>query len=132
MQRTVTQNSTLQRSENEAIKSERRGEADEEAEPRMISTKRTPSAERTGGMQGQTLPVVEELGEASSTGGRSGRSRERPLTPAKNDERPLTPVKDSPASNGKRPVSRSSLDKELPPLPMPGGGTMKFTETVTH
>lgn len=72
-------------------------------------------------MQGQTLPVVEELGEASSTGGRSGRSRERPLTPAKDDERPLTPAKDySPSENGrtiKGRVSRSSLDKELPPLP---------------
>lgn len=121
MHKTSTNNATLQRNENEALKSERRGENEEAAEPRVISTVRSPSAERTGGMQGQTLPVVEELGEASSTGGRSGRSRERPLTPAKDDERPLTPAKDySPTGNGKTVkgrLSRSSLDKDLPPLP---------------
>lgn len=135
MHKTTTNNPTLQRNENEAIKSEKRGGGDE-AEPRMISTLRSPSAERTGGMQGQTLPVVEEMGEASSTGGRSGRSRERPLTPAKDDERPLTPAKDySPNGNGKAikgQVSRNSLDKELPPLPMLGGGTMEVTEKASH
>ena len=124
MHRTSTNNATLQRNENEALKSERRGENEEAAEPRVLTTARSPSAERTGGMQGQTLPVVEELGEACSTGGRSGRSREceeRPLTPAKDDERPLTPPKDhSPSVNGnmiRGRVSRSSLEKELPPLP---------------
>ena len=134
MHKTATTNSTLQRAENEALKSERRGQADDEAELRTISTVRSPSAERGGGMQGQTLPVVEELGEASSTGGRSGQSRERPLTPAKDyeGERPRTPLKDySPAAaavgngneNGsvvRARVSRSSLDKELPPLPAVG------------
>lgn len=137
MHRTATNNSTLQRNENDALRGERRGEGDDEAEPRVISTVRTPSADRSGGMQGQTLPVVEELGEASSTGGRSGRSRERddrPLTPAKDDDRPPTPAKDySPNGNGrtiKGRVSRSSLEKELPPLPFPGGGTMEVTEKV--
>lgn len=124
MHKTATNNTTLQRNENDALKSEKKGQIDDEAEPRIISTVRSPSAERSGGMQGQTLPVVEELGEASSTGGRSGRSKERPLTPAKDDVRPPTPAKDySPAGNG-RPsngrVSRSSLDKELPPLPLVG------------
>jgi len=78
-------------------------------------------------MQGQILPVVEELGEASSTGGRSGRSGksvevdQRPSTPAKDNERPLTPAKDrSPNlnSNGlRKTISRNSLEKDLPPLP---------------
>ena len=121
MHRTSTSNTTLQRNENEALKSERRGENENAAEPRTITTVRSPSAERTGGMQGQTLPVVEELGEASSMGGRSGKSRERPLTPAKDDERPPTPSKDYSPGNGQHilrgSVSRSSLDKELPPLP---------------
>ena len=131
MHRTSNSNTTLQRNENEAIKSERRGENDDTAEPRTLSTVRSPSAERTGGMQGQTLPVVEELGEASSTGGRSGRSRERPstptkdderpLTPAKHDERPFVPAKDHSPRNGnqslQRKISRNSLDKDLPPLP---------------
>ena len=78
--------------------------------------------------------MVEEMGEASSTGGRSGISRERdendesregdrrPLTPAKDnlDGRPVTPAKDySPNTHPslRQPISRSSLDKELPPLP---------------
>lgn len=128
-------NPTVQRNENDAIKSEKRGEHESDRpDPRLISTIRSPSAERSGGLQGQTLPVVEEMGEASSTGGRSGRSREReendknidgdrrPLTPAKdsNDGRPVTPAKDySPNAHSsiRRPISRSSLDKELPPLP---------------
>jgi 1-phosphatidylinositol-4-phosphate 5-kinase len=132
MNRSGASNPTVQRNENDAIKGERRGEDEaNRPDPRLITTIRSPSAERSGGLQGQTLPVVEEMGEASSTGGRSGRSRERdealevekrPLTPAKDnaDGRPLTPAKDqSPSSNGvtQRPISRSSLDKELPPLP---------------
>jgi len=150
--RTITSNTTIQRNENDAIKSEKKGENEaDRPEPRVMTTVRSPSAERTGGLQGQTLPVVEEIGEASSTGGRSGVSRERdeneadrrPLTPAKDgiEMRPRTPAKDnvntppltpdkdySPNGKGngigiglgsgmKRPVSRSSLDKELPPLP---------------
>jgi 1-phosphatidylinositol-4-phosphate 5-kinase len=135
MKASGTSNSTVQRNENDAIKSEKRGEHESDRpEPRLISTIRSPSAERSGGLQGQTLPVVEEMGEASSTGGRSGKSRERdendenkdgdrrPLTPAKDNNygRPVTPAKDySPNGHGsiRRPISRSSLDKELPPLP---------------
>ena len=138
----------MQRNENEALKSEKRGEHESDRpDPRMITTLRSPSAERTGGLQGQTLPVVEEMGEASSTGGRSGRSQERdesekrPLTPAKDnvDGRPITPAKDySPhsqfhGSNGKtiRPVSRSSLDKDLPPLPtVASPGEMEEAESM--
>jgi len=135
MKASGTSNSTVQRNENDAIKSEKRGEHESDRpDPRLISTIRSPSAERSGGLQGQTLPVVEEMGEASSTGGRSGASRERdendenrngdrrPLTPAKdnNDDRPVTPAKDySPNVHGsmRRAISRSSLDKQLPPLP---------------
>lgn len=130
MFRSNTSNTTLQRNENEAMNSERRGEDESHRpDPRTISTVRSPSADRSGGHQGQTLPVVEEFGEASSTGGRSGHSRDengdadrRPRTPAKDaDGRPLTPAKDySPNGIGhssRRPMSRSSLDKELPPLP---------------
>jgi 1-phosphatidylinositol-4-phosphate 5-kinase len=131
MQRTSLNNATIQRNENDALKGEKHGEHESDRpDPRTISVVRSPSAERTNGAQGQTLPVVEELGEASSTGGRSAHSRERdlngdrrPLTPAKDnaDGRPLTPAKDySPNGNGhglRRPVSRQSLDKDLPPLP---------------
>lgn len=126
MHRTNTNNATIQRNESEAIKSEK-GDIADEVDSRKISTIRSPSADRSGGLQGQTLPVVEELGEASSTGGRSGTSRdgdEMPVTPAKDtmqDGRPLTPAKDYSPNNGegrsKKALSRSSLDKELPPLP---------------
>jgi len=127
MHKTNTNNPTIQRNENEAMRSERHLDAGDDLEPRQITTVRSPSAERSGGMQGQILPVVEEMGEASSTGGRSARSRERderPLTPAKDDSpsnRPLTPPKDySPGNGNGRPqktLSRSSLDKDLPPIP---------------
>jgi 1-phosphatidylinositol-4-phosphate 5-kinase len=136
----------VQRNENEAIKGEKKGEDESHRpDPRMITTARSPSADRSGGLQGQTLPVVEEMGEASSTGGRSGRSWRsrpdesddaRPLTPAKdtNDGRPLTPAKDySPNGNGsvRRPLSRSSLDKELPPLPkVSSPGEMNKKESI--
>lgn len=127
--RSSASNNTVQRNENDAMRGESRGEHESDRpDPRTIMTVRSPSAERTNGMQGQILPVVEEMGEASSSGGRSTRSRERdenggrPLTPAKDnvDERPITPAKDySPTGFGsaRTPISRSSLDKDLPPLP---------------
>ena len=132
MHRPNNANSTLQRNEQEAIKTEKRGDDEtHRPDPRTISVVRSPSADRSGGLQGQTLPVVEEFGEASSTGGRSGHSKEeneeRPRTPAKDrvDGRPPTPPKDySPKGNAhgqnhasKAPLNRSSLDKKLPPLP---------------
>ncbi|KAL3419714.1 phosphatidylinositol-4-phosphate 5-kinase its3 [Phlyctema vagabunda] len=137
MHRTNTTNSTIQRNETEALKTEAKDGQSVETErpdPRMITTVRSPSAERTGGMQGQTLPIVEEAGEASSTGGRSERSGEyRPLTPSKEyngaeySSRPRTPAKDYPPrrsresgrmlDGAKQSISRSSLEKDLPPLP---------------
>jgi 1-phosphatidylinositol-4-phosphate 5-kinase len=123
MKASGTSNSTIQRNENDAIKSEKRGEHEcDRPDPRLISTVRSPSAERTGGLQGQTLPVVEEMGEASSTGGRSGNSRELDENDENRDgdRRPLTPAKDYGANSDgsvRQPISRSSLDKELPPLP---------------
>jgi len=122
MYRTATNNTTLQRNETEAMRTEKSGE-EERPESRTISTARSPSAERSNGLQGQILPIVEELGEASSTGGRSATSRERN---GDVDYRPVTPLKDYPPSihaNGtpvsmKRTINRSSLDKDLPPLPM--------------
>lgn len=58
----------------QAEKSERKG-ANEQAMPdRTLGVVRSPSAERSHGQAGSTLPVVEEAGEAGSTGGRSGGS----------------------------------------------------------
>lgn len=90
MQRTGTVNSTLQRNEHEASK-----KADKEVErpdPRTIGVVRSASADRSGGMQGQILPVVEEMGEASSNGG--GRSLRSVRSFQSTDGRPRTPPKD--------------------------------------
>ncbi|KAK2626233.1 hypothetical protein QTJ16_004495 [Diplocarpon rosae] len=132
MSRSSNSNATVQRNERDASRGVRTGEDESHRpDPRVITTARSPSVERSSGLQGQTLPVVEEMGEASSTGGRSWNSRERdeaadgdyrPPTPAKdgNDGRPLAPEKDyvlngNSATTGR--LSRSSLDKNLPPLP---------------
>ncbi|RDW68130.1 hypothetical protein BP6252_09526 [Coleophoma cylindrospora] len=142
IQRTQSSNTSFQRAENEALRSEYRDGRDVEdsrPDPRMLGVVRSPSAERTNGIQGQTLPIVEEAGEASSTGGRSERSAERrPLTPSKEyngaeyGNRPRTPAKDyiprlshesgrrmegTQNATVKKTISRSSLDKDLPPLP---------------
>lgn len=136
MHRSNTPNATIQRNEDDAMRTEKRGEDESDRPDRTISTARSPSAER-GGLHGQTLPVVEEMGEASSTGGRSAKSRERdaderPLTPAK-DERPLTPAKDY-DTNGhgviRRALSRSSLDKELPALPIKSAGELRKKDSM--
>ncbi|QSZ33462.1 hypothetical protein DSL72_005030 [Monilinia vaccinii-corymbosi] len=123
-------NATIQRAEHEALRTEHDGRR-EHIEPRTVSTVRSPSAERTNGLQGQILPVVEEMGEASSTGGRSGRSI-RSVRSMYDDGRPATPAKDYPPSlngNSGRPeslrtISRSSLEKQLPPLPPNGKGVV--------
>lgn len=109
--------------ETDAVRSEKMNINQEEPEPRVLGTVRSPSTDRAGNPQSQTLPVVEELGESSSLGGKSGRSRDRDdqsMAPTNDVEepRPVTPMKDfSPSKSGLRMVARSSLDKELPPLP---------------
>ena len=65
---------TMEKAQKQAEKSERKG-ANEQAMPeRVLAVARSPSAERTHGQAGSTLPVVEEVGEGGSTGGRSGTS----------------------------------------------------------
>ncbi|KAF4304975.1 Phosphatidylinositol-4-phosphate 5-kinase core [Botryosphaeria dothidea] len=101
----------IEKAEHQAQKSIRHG-ANEEAVPeRAIHPARSPSAER-GEAHGSILPVVEEVGESGSVGGRSGRSHDAsprlrpsselpirpPPTPPKDsrdeDQRPPTPPKD--------------------------------------
>lgn len=188
-------NSAFEKAEHEADR--KKDKEKERPDPRTIGVVRSPSAERSGGLHGQTLPVLEEGkegGDGSSNGGRSLRSyksvggglnassggdgREgRPRTPAKDyaidrsrlsaenavggsggdERRPRTPVKDARWSNGSaggfgrgaspnpqsktdwsaagrvpardrsptgrsiNSIPRSSLDKDLPPLPTPAG-----------
>jgi 1-phosphatidylinositol-4-phosphate 5-kinase len=62
---------TMQKAHKQADKSERRRSSKEEPPERTFGTVRSPSAERTHGSTGTTLPIVEEAGEAGSTGRRS-------------------------------------------------------------
>lgn len=64
----------LERAEHQARKSQRDGVSEGDIPDRSLGTVRSMSADRSGGVAGSTLPVVEEAGEAASTGGRSGRS----------------------------------------------------------
>jgi 1-phosphatidylinositol-4-phosphate 5-kinase len=117
LQRTATDNSVIQKAETQAAKTESQGANEDERPERTLLSVRSPSAER-GGNAGMVLPVVEEAGEASSTGGRSGHE-ERPVTPPK-DERPPTPPKDGAVKgHSKDGVVRSSSwkDKALPVVP---------------
>jgi len=119
----------MEKAEIQAERSWRNGAREETVPDRIMKPTRSPSAERTGGEMGHILPVVEEMQESSSTGGRSGEQSPSPglrppPTPPKDDRadyRPPTPAKDdlrpdrSPPTPPKdRPISR---DKELPALP---------------
>ncbi|KAL9625078.1 MAG: hypothetical protein Q9160_000807 [Pyrenula sp. 1 TL-2023] len=65
---------TLEKAQKQAHKTELEGRNEEDTPERVLGTARSPSAERTGGATGTTLPVVEEAGEAASTGERSAHS----------------------------------------------------------
>jgi hypothetical protein len=65
---------TMEKAQKQADKSERKGASEQAMPDRTLGTVRSPSAERSHGQAGSTLPVVEEAGEAGSTGGRSGGS----------------------------------------------------------
>lgn len=56
----------VEKAERQARKSEEHGATEDERRDRTLSAKRSPSAERTNGVAGNTLPVVEEDREASS------------------------------------------------------------------
>ena len=62
---------TIEKAEHQARKSQRDGVSEEDIPSRSLGTVRSTSADRTNGVTGNTLPVVEEAGEAGSTGGRS-------------------------------------------------------------
>jgi 1-phosphatidylinositol-4-phosphate 5-kinase len=105
-----------QRLEGQDSRPARRSSSEESVPDRTLSTMRSPSAERTNDRAGMTLPVVDEAGESSSTGGRSGTDDE-----ARRESRPPTPPKDHPITAKRRhePEIRKSSDsnKALPPLP---------------
>lgn len=66
-------NDVLERTREEAERTERYGTNESDRPNRGLSTVRSSSAERTGGASGAILPVVEEAGEGSSARTRSHR-----------------------------------------------------------
>lgn len=67
--RSLDQRSTdkvVEKAEKQAQKTEREGAIEEPQRDRTLTSIRSPSAERTGGAAGNTLPVVQEDGEAGS------------------------------------------------------------------
>ena len=59
-------NKVVEKAEKQAQKTEKDGATEEPRHDRTLSSVRSPSAERSGGATGATLPVVEEDKEASS------------------------------------------------------------------
>lgn len=62
--RKSNENKVVEKAEKQAHKTEKQGAIEEPQRDRTMNTVRSPSAERSGGLQGATLPVVEEDGEA--------------------------------------------------------------------
>jgi len=115
MFRSNTDNSVTQSVETQTLRSELNGANESNIPDRTLGTVRSPSTER--GNDRMMLPIVDEVGESSSTGGRSGRSG-RSLCDDEREGRPLTPAKDGDLgakSNGSiRSVNR---DKPQPATP---------------
>ncbi|KAI9787668.1 MAG: Phosphatidylinositol-4-phosphate 5-kinase [Geoglossum umbratile] len=117
-------------SDNAAERAERQGVNEEDRPPRTLTTVRSPSAERTNGVAGATLPVVEEVGEAGSTSGRSRNGSFRredtptraPPPPPPPDEPtrppPPPPEKDDPARM--KPLPSPPPQTQLSPQHIPG------------
>jgi 1-phosphatidylinositol-4-phosphate 5-kinase len=125
-QRSNSDNLVIQRAETEAMKSEKRGSSEDSIPNRIITTVRSPSAERTNDRVGMTLPILDEVGESSSTGGRSAQDTDERgyENEADKDYHPPTPPKDNgivPGGNPQKPVSvrNSSFNsnKALPAIP---------------
>ena len=64
--RKSNENNVVEKAEKQAQKTEMDGATEEPRHDRTLSSVRSPSAERSGGATGATLPVVEEDKEASS------------------------------------------------------------------
>jgi 1-phosphatidylinositol-4-phosphate 5-kinase len=120
LQRTSTDNTVIQRAQTEAIKTEKLGSNEQLVPHRTLGTVRSPSAERTNDRNGMTLPIVDEAGESSSTGGRSNQdAEENGLADA---GRPPTPPKDKDFVLERRPKHEKTesydSNKALPAIPL--------------
>ncbi len=65
--RLSNENKIFEKAEKQAHKTEKEGATEEPQRDRTLIAVRSPSAERSSGLQGATLPVVEEDGEAGTS-----------------------------------------------------------------
>lgn len=102
----------MQKAEHQAKKTEVDGACEDLTQDRTLSAMRSPSVDRTNGVSGTVLPVVQEDGEAVSREDSmhnekaSGAPAGDKALPALDDRPPPTPPKDSMLKN-----------KELPSIP---------------
>lgn len=122
--RSNTDNSVIQQAEHQAHKTEKKGADESRVPDRILMTQRNSSVERSNDRAGMTLPIVDEVGENSSTGGKSGRSVNEmdeipPPIPPKDEKDRLGGFERRPQVPPKEPSIRGSFDsnKALPSLP---------------
>jgi len=115
-----TDNLVIRKAETQATKTETRGSSEDSVPERTLGTVDSPTNDRNADRNTMTLPMVDEAGESSSTGGRSGTSNNG----ADDGElRPPTPPKDKNTLGGSPRKSlstrKSSVDsnKALPAIP---------------
>ena len=121
----ITRSSTdrvMEEAEKQAKRTEDQGATENECRDRTLSAARSSSIDRSSGMAGATLPVVEEVGEGASTGDQSGRSCEGDQG-SSNSSPPMLNVSvlHSPPLGGRPPPTppKDSFwrDKQLPVIP---------------
>ena len=113
----------IERAEKQAQRTEEQGTREDETRDHTLSVVRSPSVDRSNGVTGSTLPIVEEAGENSSTGERSARSCERELeAPLPVPQESNGRVSEAPPLGGKPPPTPPKdcipRDKQLPSLPI--------------
>lgn len=106
-----------EKAEKQAHKTEKDGATETHQRDRTLSSMRSPSADRSGGTAGATLPVVEEDREASSREASVQDEKAGSALPdgtAREDDRPLpTPPKDRTQPS----IEQLPSDKQLPSIP---------------
>jgi 1-phosphatidylinositol-4-phosphate 5-kinase len=111
----------MEKAEWQAERSRQRGRSEDNVPDRDMRAVRSPSAER--GEMGTTLPVVEEVGESSSVGGRSNRSASDSNG---HNSAPAPPLKETHLNLLSHPRSRTRDDENPghpPPTPPKDSGT---------
>ena len=105
----------VQKAEKQAYKTEQHGTHEEDMPDRTLTSIRSPSAEITSGAGGQTLPVVEEDGEAGSRD--HSPDNQKDTFPRERGNSPPCPDRAPPPPPLKDPPSRHKHLPSIHPLP---------------